>query len=219
MTFLSAGVMRAAHRTSFVLLAAAALLTGCGTKDAAGPLIPGAFGRIRFVNLSFDVDTTRGKVNAILESVPFGVDIAYGRSTPAFLPAPATAIYLPILTGSRTLVLRRTADTSATVATFPLTIANGVDYTVYATGASPVTPFITTDTNSTPALGQVRKIEDSIYVSAAMMGGNSGGPLLDNEGRAIGVCTRVVALPNATEPIGDCIKIEHVIELFEGGSW
>ncbi len=156
MTFLSAGVMRAAHRTSFVLLAAAALLTGCGTKDAAGPLIPGAFGRIRFVNLSFDVDTTRGKVNAILESVPFGVDIAYGRSTPAFLPAPATAIYLPILTGSRTLVLRRTADTSATVATFPLTIANGVDYTVYATGASPVTPFITTDTNSTPALGQVR---------------------------------------------------------------
>lgn len=72
---------------------------------------------------------------------------------------------------------------------------------------------------TTPSLGQVRKIEDSIYVSAAMMGGNSGGPLLDNEGRAIGVCTRVVTLPNATEPIGDCIKIEHVIELFEGGSW
>jgi S1-C subfamily serine protease len=72
---------------------------------------------------------------------------------------------------------------------------------------------------TSPSLGQVRKIEDSIYVSAAIMGGNSGGPLLDNEGRAIGVCTRVVMLPNATEPIGDCIKIEHVIELLEGGSW
>ena len=156
MTPLSAGVLRVAHRTSLAVIACAALLAGCGTKDAADPLIPSAFGRIRFVNLSVDADTTRGKVNAILESVPFGIDLAYGRSTPAFLPAPATAIYAPVLTGSRTLVLKRTADTATTVATIPLTIANGVDYTVYATGASPVTPVITTDTNSTPASGQVR---------------------------------------------------------------
>ncbi len=156
MTLLSAGVMRVAHRTSLAVIAVAAMLTGCGTKDAADPLIPSAFGRIRFVNLSFDADTTRGKVNAILESVPFGVDLAYGRSAPAFLPAPATAIYSPILTGTRTLVLKRTADTATTIATIPLTIANAVDYTVYATGAAPVTPFITSDTNSAPALGQVR---------------------------------------------------------------
>ncbi len=156
MTLLSAGVMRVAHRTSLAVIAVAALLTGCGTKDAADPLIPSAFGRIRFVNLSFDADTTRGKVNALLESVPFGVDLAYGRSTPAFLPSAAAAIYSPILTGARTLVLKRTADTATTIATIPLTIANAVDYTVYATGASPVTPFITTDTNTTPALGQVR---------------------------------------------------------------
>ena len=157
MTLLSAGVMRVAHRTSLAVLTLAALLTGCGTTDAADPLIPSAFGRIRFVNLSFDADTTRGKVNAILESVPFGVDLAYGRSAPAFLPSPATAVYSPILTGTRTLVLKRTADTSTTIATIPLTIANAVDYTVYATGTAPaVTPFITSDTNTTPASGQVR---------------------------------------------------------------
>ncbi|MDZ7631114.1 MAG: DUF4397 domain-containing protein [Gemmatimonadaceae bacterium] len=146
-----------AHRSSLAVLGLAALLVGCGTTDATDPLIPDAFGRVRFVSLI--TDTTRGRVNAILESVPFGVNLTYGGTTPSSLPAPATAIYSPILTGSRSLVLKRTADTSVTVATFPLTIATGADYTVYATGgsgASAITSFITTDTNSVPASGAVR---------------------------------------------------------------
>ena len=157
MTLLSAGVLRVAHRTSFSFIAIAALLTGCGTKDAADPLIPGPQGRVRFVSLI--TDTTRGRVNAILESVPFGVNLTYGGTTPSSLPAPATAIYSPILTGTRSLVLKRTSDTTATVATFPLTIANATDYTVYAVGGvgvTPVTAVITTDTNATPVLGAVR---------------------------------------------------------------
>ena len=157
MTILSAGVMRVAHRTSLSLLAIAALLSGCGTKDAADPLQPGPQGRVRLVTLI--TDTTRGRVNAILESLPFGVNLTYGGTTPSSLPAPATGIYSPILTGTRSLVLKRTGDTTATVATFPLTIANATDYTVYAIGgvsASAVTSFITTDTNSTPAVGTVR---------------------------------------------------------------
>ncbi len=157
MTLLSAGVLRVAHRSSFALLGLAALLVGCGTTDATDPLIPGATGRVRFVNLI--TDTTRGRVNASLESLPFGVNLIYGGTTPSSLPAPANAIYSPVLTGTRSLVLRRTADTNTTVATFPLTVATSVDYTVYATGgtgASAITAFITTDTNSVPASGSVR---------------------------------------------------------------
>ena len=157
MTILSAGVMRVAHRTSLALLAAAAFLTGCGTKDAADPLSPGPQGRVRFVSLI--TDTTRGRVNAILESVLFGVDLTYASTTPSSLPAPATAIYKAILTGTRSLVLRRTIDTTATVSTFTLSIATSADYTVYATGgaaASPIVAFVTTDTNTIPVLGAVR---------------------------------------------------------------
>ena len=157
MTLLTPGVMRVAYRTSLTILAAAALLAGCGTKDAMDPLIPGPQGRVRFVSLI--TDTTRGRVNAILEAVPFGVNLTYGGTTPSSLPAPANAIYSPVLTGGRTLVLKRTADTTATVATIPFTVATSADYTIYATGGSGATaiaPFITTDTNSAPALGQVR---------------------------------------------------------------
>ncbi len=157
MTLISAGVMRVAHRTSLAVLGFAALLTGCGTTDAVDPLIPGPQGRVRFVTLI--TDTTKGRVNAILEGVPFGVNLVYGGTTPSSLPSPATAIYSPILAGTRSLVLKRTADTSAIVATFPLTIANATDYTVYATGgaaASAITSFVTADTNSAPTLGAVR---------------------------------------------------------------
>jgi hypothetical protein len=135
-------------------VASALLLAACGTTDAADPLIPQTFGRVRFVNLI--TDATKVPVNAILEGLPFGVNMAYGGTTPSTLPAPANAIYSPILTGSRTLVLKRTADTATTVASIPLQIANAADYTVYATGGATVAPFITTDTNTTPAAGQVR---------------------------------------------------------------
>ena len=144
------------RRTPVALLALVA--AACGTTDAADPLQPtGSTGRVRFVNVI--TDTTRGRVNAILEGVPFGVNLTYTLTTPATLAAPNTANYAAVLSGTRSLVLKRTADTTVTVATLSFTVGASEDRTVYAIGgaaASPVTAFVTTDTNSTPAAGQVR---------------------------------------------------------------
>ena len=143
---------------SIGLIAALALVgAACGTKEAPGPLEPtGATGRVRFVNLIND--PTRIPVNAILENVQFGVNLGYGGTTPASLPSPSTATYSAILTGGRTLVLKKTADTSVTVATLPFTVADGTDYTVFATGGTgggAVTNFISTDANPVPTASQV----------------------------------------------------------------
>ncbi|HXG69730.1 MAG TPA: DUF4397 domain-containing protein [Gemmatimonadaceae bacterium] len=141
--------------------AAVALLTllssaACGTEEAPDALAPtGALGRVRFVNLI--TDPARNPVNALLESLPFGVNLAYGGTTPSSLPAPATATYSSILAGPRTLVLKRTADTSVTVATINFTVVEGQDRTVYATGGTggaAVTSLITLDANPVPATGQ-----------------------------------------------------------------
>jgi hypothetical protein len=142
-----------------VVAAAALGLIACGTKEAPGPLEPnGPTGRIRFVNLIND--PARNPVNAILEKVPFGVNVGYGGSTPSSLPAPNTANYSAILTGDRSLVIKKTADTTVTVASFTLTIAQGVDRSVYAIGGAgggAVTAFSIADDNATaPAAGQVR---------------------------------------------------------------
>jgi len=111
---------------------------------------------VRFVNLVND--PARIPVNAILESVPFGVNLAYGATTPASLPSPATANYSAILSGARSLVLKKTADTTVVVATISFTVADNLDYTVYATGGTggtPVTNFVATDANPVPTASQV----------------------------------------------------------------
>ena len=141
------------------LLAGVLLMaTACGTKEAPGPLEPsGPTGRVRFVNVI--TDPARNPVNAILESLPFGVNLTYTTSTPATLPAPSTANYAAILAGNRSLVVKRTADTSVTLATINFSIAAGQDRTVYAiggTGGATVTSFLTTDDNGAPASGQVK---------------------------------------------------------------
>ena len=137
-----------------VIVAAAA----CGTKDAPGPLETGPQGRVRFVNLI--TDPARNPVNVLLESLPFGVSLTYTQSTPATLPAPATALYSPVLEGNRTLVVQRTANTSQTLATIPVVITAGQDRTVYAVGGTAggtVSSFMTVDDNATAiAAGQVR---------------------------------------------------------------
>ena len=143
-------------KSTSILAALALAAVACGTKDAPGPLEAGQTGRIRFVNLI--TDPARNPVNAILESVPFGVNLAYGGTTPSSLPSPATANYSAILVGDRTLVLQRTADPTVTVATLTFTIVLGNDHTVYAqggTGGGAVTGFVTTDPTPAPPAGQV----------------------------------------------------------------
>lgn len=141
-------------------LAAAALAAACGTEGAADPLGPaGPVGRVRWVNVI--ADTARGRVNATLEGVSFGVNVTYAQSCPACLPAPANGngTYSAALAGARQLVLKRTADTSVTVASLPFTVAADADLTVYATGGaggSAVAAFTTTDVNTAPDAGQVR---------------------------------------------------------------
>jgi hypothetical protein len=138
------------------LAAVVLVLPACGTKDAPDPLSPGAQGRIRFVNLI--TDPARNPVNVILENLPFGVNLAYTQSTPATLPAPATANYAPVLAGSRTLLVKRTADTSVTITTIPLTIAASTDYTTIATGGAGGSAVTTSTfgTSDGPTAGQVR---------------------------------------------------------------
>lgn len=63
---------------------------------------------------------------------------------------------------------------------------------------------------TSPTLGTVRKIEDTIYVSASIIPGNSGGPLFSLQGGVVGICTRVY---QKTETLGVCIKSRHIWEL------
>jgi S1-C subfamily serine protease len=65
---------------------------------------------------------------------------------------------------------------------------------------------------SSPSLGIVRKVEKTIYVSASVIPGNSGGPVLSRAGTVIGVATRVVT---GNETLGICIRIEHARRLLE----
>lgn len=143
---------------SMGLIAALAFVgVACGTKEAPGPLEPtGPTGRVRFVNLI--TDPARIPVNAILESVPFGVSLGYGGTTPTSLAAPSNATYSAILTGARSLVLKRTADTTVILATIAFTVADGEDRTIYATGGTggaAVTNFMTVDANPVPTAVQV----------------------------------------------------------------
>ena len=137
--------------------ALASIAIACGTKEAPGPLEPsGPAGRVRFVNVITD---NRGAVNAILEGVPFGVNLTYTQSAPITLAAPSTAPYAAVLAGARTFVVKRTADTTSTVASLPFTSVANQDQTVYAFGganSTAVTGLITDDVNTSVASGQTR---------------------------------------------------------------
>jgi hypothetical protein len=156
---LSMTTVRRPRSLCLTLAAAVALVIGaCGTKDAPGPLEPtSGQGRIRFVNLI--TDPTRNPVNAILDDKQFGVNLGYTATTPASLPAPSTANFAPIYEGARTLVLKKTADTSVVVATLPIMVTAGTDYTLYATGGTggaTVTSVIVGDNNPAITTGQAK---------------------------------------------------------------
>lgn len=138
-------------------LAASVLLSACGTTEAADPLTSDPAGRVRFVNLI--TDPGRVPVNAILENVPFGVNLAYTAATPASLPSPSTAFYSAVLEGARTLVLQQTSNTTVNVGTINFTVAANTDYTIYGmggTGGAAITSLITPDVNTAAAVTDVR---------------------------------------------------------------
>ncbi len=58
---------------------------------------------------------------------------------------------------------------------------------------------------SSPAVGRVRKIETTITTTTPLVGGNSGGPLVDRNGRVIGIATRSFGM--ATLAVS--IRVEH----------
>jgi hypothetical protein len=135
------------------------LAAACGTEEAPTALEPSCpqQGRARFVNLI--TDPARIPINAILESVPWGVNLGYTATTPASLPAPSTALYSAVCEGARSVVLQHTANPSVTHATLNFTMGQGEDRTVYAiggAGGSAITAFTTTDDNAAPPAGQTR---------------------------------------------------------------
>ncbi len=155
----SIGRIRVSNKLKLgALFAAAALASACSTKEAPGPIEPtGTFGRVRLVDVI--TDTTRGRVNASLEGLVFTVNLQYAQAAPANLGAPATAPYAPVYTGNRIFVLKRTADTTVTVGTYPFTVADGQDRSVYVWGGaagSPILSSIRTDDNTLGTTAQTR---------------------------------------------------------------
>jgi|GEM_PF-2241051 len=67
----------------------------------------------------------------------------------------------------------------------------------------------TTKAETSPSVGEVRKIEKSIMVTAPIVPGNSGGPLMDIQGRVVGVASKIFG--EAT--LGSCIPAEHILPL------
>lgn len=168
-------------RLKFLAALAVGTSIACGTDEAPGPLEPCTpFGRVRFVNLI--TDPARIPVNVLLENEEFGVNLAYGGTTPSSLPAPSTALYSAVCAGDRSIVVQRTANTSVTLATIPFTVAANTDYTVFATGGTggaQVGSTVVTDDNSAPAAGLTRIRVRNLSPSAGALDVFLTGPNID----------------------------------------
>lgn len=67
----------------------------------------------------------------------------------------------------------------------------------------------------TAARGEVGKVEEMLLIQAPLLGGSSGGPVLDTEGRVVGVATRTMVGAD----LGRCIQARDLLALWrlEGG--
>ena len=67
---------------------------------------------------------------------------------------------------------------------------------------------------SSPSVGTVRKVEETIYVTASIIPGNSGGPIFDIEGQVVGIAARVI---QGTETLGIGLRVRHIRDLLQNG--
>ena len=141
-------------RTLAVLVAAVAVLASCSEDIPTGVDLEGSVGRLRFVNAV--PDPTKVPVNILVAGLPFAVNLAYG----AFAPGAANP-YFPVLSGTQTIAVRRTADTSVRVLDMTIDVTGGADYTLIAIGpTATVTGLVLQDDNTVPAAGQVKLRRD-----------------------------------------------------------
>jgi S1-C subfamily serine protease len=71
-------------------------------------------------------------------------------------------------------------------------------------------PLETTTAEPIRRVGRVLRTRDTIQIDAVVLGGNSGGPLIDTSGRVVGITTRGTA-----ESLNMAIKAEYVRRLIE----
>jgi hypothetical protein len=69
---------------------------------------------------------------------------------------------------------------------------------------------------------QVGELHDLIQTDAAINSGNSGGPLADREGRAIGINTAIASASGGSDGIGFAVPIDQAAQMLEkvkNGTW
>jgi putative serine protease PepD len=127
-----------------------------------------------------------------------------------------------------TAVIR--ADESAAADLKPLALGALADVQVGEMTIAIGSPFGLSQTVTTgivSALGRtvptpMGELHDLIQTDAAINSGNSGGPLTDREGRAIGINTAIASASGGSDGIGFAVPIDHAAQILDAvkdGSW
>ena len=127
-----------------------------------------------------------------------------------------------------TAVIRADDGTVATLRPLALGTLAGVHVgdTTIAVG-SPFGLSQTVTTGIVSALGrtvptQVGELRDLIQTDAAINSGNSGGPLADREGKAIGINTAIASASGGSDGIGFAVPIDDALKILDkvkAGTW
>ena len=127
-----------------------------------------------------------------------------------------------------TAVIR--ADESAAADLKPMPLGALADVQVGETTIAIGSPFGLSQTVTTgivSALGrtvptQMGELHDLIQTDAAINSGNSGGPLADGEGRAIGINTAIASNSGGSDGIGFAVPVDQAIQILDkvkDGTW